>query len=142
MRRVVSAIVLACVWSQIASAQVFAGDSLRLRKSREAAWNHGRLLIQDGSTFTLRSGVDTLRLGITDLQRVDRWKRNSPGLILITASVGALAAGLGYNASTPEEERLPGAYWKWWLGGAAGGAVIGLVAYNAWPGQWRIIIDR
>lgn len=143
MYRGACVIILCCIFSEKASSQqVFVGDSLRLRNASEVSWNYGRLLRQDDSMFTLRSGADTLRLAIADLRRADRWKRNSPMSILLVASISSLAAGIGYNAATTKQERTAGAYWTWYIGGAAGGALLGFIGYNIWPGQWRTVFDR
>jgi hypothetical protein len=142
MNRVVCALLLWCALSRTGNAQVFVGDSLRVRNGHETTWRYGRLVHQDASTFTLQQGSDTLRVAIGDLRRVDRWKRNSPSWILAIASVGMLAAELGYNAQTPRNQRSSSEYWTYGVVGALGGAAMGLIAFTAWPGQWKIVFDR
>lgn len=150
-----------------AAAQVFAGDSLRVREGQGQPWQYGRLLSQDGSTFFLRGHSDTLRLSVANLQRVERWQRNEKKLVLVMASVGMLVATGAYYATPMQEEKKdggcvitfhngvqssvcttttvrsrPGNLRAIQGAGALGGTAMGFLGLAIWPGQWRVIISR
>src|SRR3954469_25272839 len=164
VRRVLLLVLLLSVrLSGTAMGQLFAGDSLRVRGGDDGSWHAGRLVRQDFSALWLRSGDDTLKLPVFDLQRVERWHRNERKLILLMGSVGMLAGTLAYYMTPETEERVsdgcvltvnssvctshivksrPGNLTAIQLGGAGGGLLMGVAAIAIWPGQWKVVINR
>lgn len=125
-------------------AQTMPGDSLRWRSATETAWTSGRLIAQDSVTLTLVRGPDSLRVAMLDIQRLDRWQRESFGPYVNRSTLIGMAVFVVGHLGTPEAERVQ-SFDSALLTGAAVGAIGGVVIFNAMGprlGQWRAVLRR